>query len=57
MESMTLEKIPDGWINIYGILHGQLIQERFLYYNVRGAKKLFREKYNLKKVKWNVITY
>lgn len=41
---MTVEKSPSGWIHItYNGIH-----EQYLYYSVREAKRLFREKHNLK---------
>jgi uncharacterized protein (UPF0548 family) len=43
---MTVEKHRDGWIVIYGTIKGHLVQERYLYYTIKQAKKLFNEKYS-----------
>jgi hypothetical protein len=43
--TFTLEKFKDGWICIYGIISGQLVQERYLYYTIQQAKRLFKRKH------------
>ena len=43
----TLEKIG-SCITIYGTLNGELVQNQYWYYTEQYAKKMFREKYNIK---------
>ena len=45
LNTMTVEKHSDGWIVIHGWYWGTLVRERYLYYSVREAKRLFRAKY------------
>lgn len=49
METIYIEKSRNGWIYINSI-YGHM---SYLYYSMREAKRLYREKYGIKKAHWD----